>query len=55
MATVLEWGRANVDFFNYDYLQRLNAINLAEGGIDRELWNPFVTLAWMMRHSLRAS
>lgn len=55
MATVLEWGRTNVDFFNYDYLQRLNAINLAEGGIDRELWNPFVTLAWMMRHSLRAS
>lgn len=52
---VLEWGRANVDLFNYGYLERLHAINRSEGGIDRELWNPFVTLAWMMRHSLRTS
>lgn len=55
VETVLEWGRANVDLFNYGYLERLHAINRSEGGIDRELWNPFVTLAWMMRHSLRTS
>ncbi len=55
METVLQWGRENVALFNYDYLQRLHAINCAEGGIDRELWNPFVTLAWMMRQSLRVS
>jgi asparagine synthase (glutamine-hydrolysing) len=55
MESVLEWGRGNVTLFNYDYLNRLHAINRAEGGIDRELWNPFVTLAWMMRHSLRVS
>ena len=55
METVLQWGRENVALFNYDYLERLHAINRTEGGIDRELWNPFVTLAWMMRQSLRVS
>ncbi|HNA28016.1 MAG TPA: asparagine synthase (glutamine-hydrolyzing) [Nitrospira sp.] len=55
MESVLEWGRGNVTLFDYDYLERLHEINCAEGGIDRELWNPFVTLTWMMRHSLRVS
>ena len=53
IEAVLDWGRQNVDIFNYDYLRILCAISLTEGGIDRELWNPVVVLAWMMRHSLR--
>jgi asparagine synthase (glutamine-hydrolysing) len=52
---VLDWGKQNVDLFNYDYLHHLYGINVKEGGIDRELWNPIVVLSWMMRHSMRTS
>jgi asparagine synthase (glutamine-hydrolysing) len=52
---MLDWGKQNVDLFNYDYLSRLYAINLKEGGIDRELWNPIVVLCWMIKHGLRTS
>jgi asparagine synthase (glutamine-hydrolysing) len=45
---VLRWGESNFDIFNYRYLHRLHAINMAEGGIAGELWNPFVLLAWAM-------
>jgi asparagine synthase (glutamine-hydrolysing) len=55
IESILDWGKQNVDFFNYEYLQGLYAIGLREGGVDRELWNPFVVLCWMMRHSLRTS
>ncbi len=47
----LEWGEHNIDLFNYDYLRHLHRINISDGGIGRELWNPFVFLAWAMGHS----
>lgn len=49
---VLEWGEAHVDLFNYRYLRQLHARNVANGGIGRELWNPFVFLSWAMARSL---
>ena len=52
IETALEWGESNLDLFDYRYLRQLHAINLAEGGIGGELWNPFVLLAWAMTHSL---
>jgi len=52
VEAALDWGEAHLDIFNYPYLRRLHRINLAEGGIDRELWNPFVFLAWARTHSL---
>ena len=48
IETALDWGEASLDLFDYPYLRRLHAINLAKGGIGRELWNPFVFLAWAM-------
>jgi len=48
----LEWGEANLDLFDYRYLRRLHSTNIATGGIDRELWNPFVFLSWAMRHAV---
>lgn len=48
----LEWGEAHVDLFNYRYLRQLHARNVANGGIGRELWNPFVFLSWAMARSL---
>jgi asparagine synthase (glutamine-hydrolysing) len=53
LEVVLDWGEGNFDFFNYHYLRRLHEINVAEGGIERELWNPFVFLGWAMFHSVR--
>src|SRR5262245_13913717 len=50
----LDWGETHVDVFDYRYLRRLHAINISEGGMDRELWNPFVFLSWAMARS-RAS
>ncbi len=47
----LDWGEAHVDLFDYRYLRRLHAINISAGGIDRELWNPFVFLSWAMARS----
>jgi asparagine synthase (glutamine-hydrolysing) len=47
----LDWGERNLKFFDYRYLCRLHKINLSEGGVDRELWNPFVFLAWAMAHA----
>ncbi|MGE4089466.1 MAG: asparagine synthase (glutamine-hydrolyzing) [Candidatus Binatia bacterium] len=53
LEAVLDWGESHVDLFNYRYLRRLHAVNLAGGGIDRDLWNPFVFLAWAMTHTVR--
>ena len=50
---VLDWGESHCALFNYRYLRRLHAINLSEGEIGRELWNPFVLLAWAMTHPLK--
>jgi asparagine synthase (glutamine-hydrolysing) len=54
VEAALDWGESNLSFFNYRYLRRLQEINLSEGGVDRELWNPFVFLAWSMAQSRRA-
>jgi asparagine synthase (glutamine-hydrolysing) len=54
VETALDWGEAHVDLFDYKYLRRLHAINISSGGINRELWNPFVFLCWAMGRS-RAS
>jgi asparagine synthase (glutamine-hydrolysing) len=51
VEAALDWGEAHLDLFNYRYLRRLHAINIAEGGITAELWNPFVLLAWAMARS----
>jgi asparagine synthase (glutamine-hydrolysing) len=51
VETALDWGESYVDLFDYQYLRRLHAINLSTGGIDRELWNPIVFLAWAMARS----
>jgi asparagine synthase (glutamine-hydrolysing) len=53
LEAVLDWGEKNFRVFNYSYLRRLDAINASEGGIDREIWNPFVLLAWAMARSLK--
>jgi asparagine synthase (glutamine-hydrolysing) len=53
VEAALLWGESNLDLFNYPYLRRLHAINLTEGGVAGELWNPFVLLAWAMARSRR--
>jgi asparagine synthase (glutamine-hydrolysing) len=50
----LDWGESNLALFDYRYLRRLHAINISEGGVGQELWNPFVFLAWAMAHSCKA-
>jgi asparagine synthase (glutamine-hydrolysing) len=53
IEAALDWGESQLKVFNYRYLRRLHAINIAEGGIGRELWNPFVLLAWAMARSCK--
>jgi asparagine synthase (glutamine-hydrolysing) len=53
IEAALDWGESQLEVFNYRYLRRLHAINVAEGGIGRELWNPFVLLAWAMARSCK--
>ena len=53
IETALDWGESCLDLFDYGYLRRLHAINLSRGGMGRELWNPFVFLAWMMARSCK--
>jgi asparagine synthase (glutamine-hydrolysing) len=53
VEAALHWGEQKFPLFNYNYLRRLHAINVAEGGIGRELWNPFVLLAWAMARSIQ--
>jgi asparagine synthase (glutamine-hydrolysing) len=53
LETALDWGEAHLALFDYQYLRRLHALNLSEGGIGRELWNPFVFLAWAKAHSVQ--
>jgi asparagine synthase (glutamine-hydrolysing) len=54
VEAALDWGASHFNLFDYRYLRRLHAINISEGGIGRELWNPFVLLAWAMARSLTA-
>jgi asparagine synthase (glutamine-hydrolysing) len=51
VEAALEWGEVHFDMFDYGYLRRLHAINISEGVIGRELWNPFVLIAWTMARS----
>ena len=53
VEAALDWGESNLGLFEYRYLRRLHAINLAKGQIWRELWNPFVFLAWAMARSFK--
>jgi|RhiMetdeSRZDD1v2_1073273.scaffolds.fasta_scaffold92002_2 asparagine synthase (glutamine-hydrolysing) len=53
VEAALDWGESHLDLFDYRYLRRLHAINMREGGIGIELWNPFVFLAWSMVHSIK--
>jgi asparagine synthase (glutamine-hydrolysing) len=52
VEAALDWGETNIPLFDYNYLRRLQKINLSEGGITGELWNPFVFLAWAMPRAL---
>ncbi len=52
VEAALDWGEAHVDLFDYRYLRRIHAINIANGGMDRPLWNPFVFLCWAMKRSI---
>lgn len=47
----LEWGEAYFDLFNYSYLRRLHKMNMTGAKMARQLWNPFIFLAWMMSSS----
>ena len=49
----LDWGEANVDLFNYGYLRRIHKMNVVNGKMGRQLWNPFVLLAWLMNRSMK--
>jgi asparagine synthase (glutamine-hydrolysing) len=51
VEAALEWGESNMDLFDYRYLRQLHTSNLQVGGVDRELWNPFVFLSWAMARS----
>jgi asparagine synthase (glutamine-hydrolysing) len=53
VETVLDWGELNFPVFEYGYLRRLHAMNISKGQIWRELWNPFVFLAWAMARSVK--
>ena len=49
----LDWGEVHVDLFDYRYLRSLHVRNVSTGGIGRELWNPFVFLAWAMANQVK--
>ena len=51
LESALEWGEANLRIFDYAYLRRLQAINLAGSGAS-DVWNPFVIIAWSMAHGI---
>ena len=53
VEATLDWGEANLDLFHYPYLRHLHKISISGGTIGRELWNPFVFLAWMMKRSCK--
>ncbi len=53
VEAVLEWGESHFPLFDYRYLRRLDAISASGGDIGRDLWNPFVLIAWAKAHSLQ--
>ena len=50
VETVLHWGESHFPLFDYRYLRRLCSIGAA-GEVGRELWNPFMMLAWARAHN----
>jgi asparagine synthase (glutamine-hydrolysing) len=52
VESMLSWGQTNFRCFDYRYLRRLDALSKSRASIGRELWNPFVLLAWAKAHSL---
>jgi asparagine synthase (glutamine-hydrolysing) len=50
--TILDWGEAHFDVFDYRYLRRLRDANVAGGRCGRVLWNPVVFLAWARARNL---
>jgi asparagine synthase (glutamine-hydrolysing) len=55
VEAMLKWGESNVPLFDYRYLRRLHAISTSGGVIGRDLWNPFVLLAWTKAHSFEVA
>lgn len=53
VEAMLDWGESSFPLFDYRYLRRLHGISLSGGGIGRDLWNPFVFLAWARVHSAK--
>ena len=53
LEAVLDWGESHVDLFDYGYLRRLHKLNISGVEVWRDLWNPFVFLAWEMARSFR--
>src|ERR1041385_4205631 len=53
LEAALDWGESNLDLFDYSYLRHLHSLNISGLEVWRDLWNPFVFLAWSMARSLR--
>jgi asparagine synthase (glutamine-hydrolysing) len=53
VEAMFDWGESSFPLFDYRYLRRLHGINLSGGAIGRDLWNPFVFLAWAKAHSAK--
>jgi asparagine synthase (glutamine-hydrolysing) len=53
VQAILDWGELNFPLFDYQYLRRLDAMSVSGGEVGRELWNPFVLLAWAKAHSIQ--
>ena len=53
VEAALDWGESHLALFDYGYLRRLHRINVSKGGVGRELWNPFVLLAWAMNRLVK--
>jgi asparagine synthase (glutamine-hydrolysing) len=53
VEAALDWGESHMDVFNFTYLRRLHKMNGRGNGNGRQLWKPFVFLAWAMAHKRR--
>lgn len=54
VEAALDWGENNIDLFNMRYLWKLHQRNLDGADVGRELWDPFVFLAWAMARRVKA-
>jgi asparagine synthase (glutamine-hydrolysing) len=44
----LAWGERHLRVFDYAFLRRLQRINVTEGVVGAELWNPVTLITWAM-------